>query len=90
MTVHDSRFVLQIVLSAYMSVTAVSEMLRNNYKFWGTGFNPSEKGMAFVIWLFYVSKYVEFGDTLIMVAKGNTRQISFLHVYHHVTISLIW
>ena len=27
----------------------------------------------------------EFVDTLIMILKKNTRQISFLHVYHHAS-----
>ena len=27
---------------------------------------------------------------VIMIIKGNMRQVSFLHVYHHVSISLIW
>ena len=25
-----------------------------------------------------------------MIARGNLRQVSFLHVYHHVSISLFW
>lgn len=25
-----------------------------------------------------------------MLLKGNTKQVSFLHVYHHVSISCIW
>ena len=27
---------------------------------------------------------------VIMIVKGNMRQVSFLHVYHHVSISIIW
>jgi hypothetical protein len=27
---------------------------------------------------------------IIMIVKGNMRQVTFLHVYHHVSISLIW
>jgi len=38
--------------------------------------------MAKIIWVFYVSKIVEFIDTVIMVLKKNNRQVSFLHVYH--------
>ena len=33
---------------------------------------------------FPIARY-EFVDTLIMVAKKNNHQISFLHVYHHVS-----
>ncbi|KAI9197042.1 ELO family [Polychytrium aggregatum] len=39
---------------------------------------------------FYFSKVFEFIDTFIMVLKKNNRQISFLHVYHHSTIFIIW
>jgi hypothetical protein len=43
-----------------------------------------------IIWIFYVSKIVEFADTWIMVLKKNNHQISFLHMYHHATIFPIW
>eukprot|EP00854_Cymbomonas_tetramitiformis_P021505 gene21505-25864_t len=46
--------------------------------------------MAKVIYIFYVSKLYEFMDTFIMLMKGNINQVSFLHVYHHGSISLIW
>lgn len=47
--------------------------------------SPSGKRLATVLWIHYVSKAYEFVDTLIMVAKKNNHQISFLHVYHHAT-----
>ena len=42
--------------------------------------------MSKILWLFYFSKIPEMLDTCIMVLKKNTRQISFLHVYHHVSV----
>ena len=39
------------------------------------------EGLAFYGWLFYVSKYYEIIDTLIILAKG--RKSSFLQTYHH-------
>ena len=30
------------------------------------------------------------GGQVIMLLKGNAKQVSFLHVYHHVSISCIW
>merc|ERR1711907_65596 len=35
----------------------------------------------------YLNEYL---DTYIMLLKGNLKQVSFLHVYHHLSISLIW
>lgn len=45
--------------------------------------------MASVIYVFFLSKLYEFVDTFIMLAKGNTSQVSLLHVYHHVSISFV-
>ena len=49
-----------------------------------------QKEMAALVWLFTWSKVVEFADTLFMVLEGRMRQVSFLHVYHHVTMFLYW
>jgi len=77
-------------LSLYMCVGIVREAIIHKYTFWGNPYNPKEKEMALLLYLFYMSKYVEFMDTIIMIMKRNTRQITFLHVYHHSSISLIW
>jgi len=47
-------------------------------------------GLAAILWVFYVSKILEFGDTFIMILRKSFEQVSFLHVYHHATIFLIW
>lgn len=46
--------------------------------------------MARIIWIFYASKVAEFMDTFIMVMRKSDRQITFLHLYHHCTIYMIW
>ena len=46
--------------------------------------------MASVLWVFYASKVPEFFDTVLMALKRNFRQITFLHVYHHSSIFIIW
>jgi len=81
-----------ILLSAYMCFESLRQAILGNYTLWGNGVDPSAKGipMARVLWLFYFSKPLEFIDTFIMVLKKNDRQISFLHIYHHVTIFIIW
>ncbi|CAG8730157.1 18319_t:CDS:2, partial [Acaulospora morrowiae] len=52
----------------------------------------SEKGfqMAKYTWIFYFSKIFEFMDTFIMVLKKNNHQITFLHIYHHCSVFIIW
>lgn len=45
--------------------------------------------MANVLWLFYMSKILDFMDTLFIVLGKKWEQLSFLHVYHHTTIFLV-
>lgn len=77
-------------LSLYMCVGITYQAITHNYSLWGNAYRPEHKEMAILTYLFYMSKYVEFMDTVIMIIKRSTRQISFLHVYHHSSISLIW
>ena len=79
-----------IVLSAYMCFGCASQAYKNGYNFWGSAYNPSEVHLAKFIYIFFISKIYEFVDTFIMLMKGNINQVSFLHVYHHATISFIW
>mmetsp|Transcript_59226 Transcript_59226/g.68555 ORF Transcript_59226/g.68555 Transcript_59226/m.68555 type:complete len:324 (-) Transcript_59226:376-1347(-) len=80
-------------LSAYMSFSIMVTAIASGYTLWnnpvGTG-NGNHWRMAKLIWLFYVSKLPEFGDTFLMMLKQNYHQISFLHLYHHSTIFVIW
>lgn len=46
--------------------------------------------MAQLVWIFTYSKTVEFLDTFFMIVEGRWRQVSFLHVYHHVSILSYW
>mmetsp|Transcript_26412 Transcript_26412/g.37184 ORF Transcript_26412/g.37184 Transcript_26412/m.37184 type:complete len:280 (-) Transcript_26412:43-882(-) len=47
-------------------------------------------GLARILWVFYMSKIIEFFDTVIMILRKSYNQISLLHVYHHVSVFLIW
>jgi len=79
-----------IVLSSYMFGGTVYFATKAGYNFWGNAYHPSEVELGQVIYVFYMSKWYEFFDTFIMLMKGNLNQVSFLHVYHHVSISCIW
>ena len=45
---------------------------------------------ARAVWWVYISKLIEMLDTFFFIAKGNYRQLSFLHMYHHSTIFILW
>ncbi|RIA99043.1 polyunsaturated fatty acid elongation enzyme [Glomus cerebriforme] len=81
-----------VSLSSYMFVTISYEAWKNGYSLFANPEVKSEEGwqMAKYVWLFYVSKISEFMDTFIMILKKNNHQISFLHVYHHFSIFMIW
>jgi GNS1/SUR4 family len=52
----------------------------------GTFWN--EGGLGAWATAFYISKYYEFVDTWILIAKG--KDASFLQVYHHAGIAFIF
>lgn len=53
-------------------------------------FDFSRTDIAVVLWVFYVSKVLDFMDTIFMIVRGKWRQVTFLHVYHHTSIFLIY
>ena len=81
-----------VALSMYMCVEGLRAALRGGYlrRFVRNPMDASDDAMTRVVYIFYVSKIYEFLDTVIMIVKGNLRQVTFLHCYHHVSISFIW
>ncbi|KAH6555565.1 hypothetical protein KP509_1Z244000 [Ceratopteris richardii] len=77
-------------LSFYMAYGLLSSAYNPRYSVWGNAYNEEEKSMAHYIYVFYMSKMVEFLDTIIMLLKRNVRQVTVLHVYHHVSVAIIW
>jgi len=53
-------------------------------------FKPEQFNLGFLIWLHYQNKYVEMMDTVFMVLRKKTRQVSFLHCYHHLLLLWAW
>ena len=82
--------VFLILLSSYMFANSCYQAYANNYSFWAQAYDVKEVAMARGIYIFYISKLYEYFDTYIMLLKGNLNQVSFLHVYHHLSISMIW
>ena len=53
-----------ILLSAGMASSAVYFAVQGGYTLWGNAFKLSERGMALTIYVFYLSKFYEFFDTV--------------------------
>ena len=64
-------------------------VVTKGYTFYGNNLRLDDNVMKFVAYNFYISKLYEFMDTFIMMASGNLRQISLLHVSHHIIVSII-
>lgn len=37
-----------------------------------------------------LSQYLDFTDTLIIILRKKSEQLSFLHLWHHSTIAIVW
>ncbi|KAJ1480076.1 ELO family [Baffinella frigidus] len=47
--------------------------------------------LEWFVYIHYLSKYLDFFDTLFIILRGKEKQqLSFLHVYHHASIGMIW
>ena len=61
--------------------------------FFGNYFALNSKSTAaieFGILVHYLSKYLDYCDTFMFIARRKYRQVSFLQVTHHATISMVW
>ncbi|CAO1432026.1 unnamed protein product [Diamesa tonsa] len=52
--------------------------------------NRDELNIASGVWWFYFSKCLEFMDTMFFILRKKDKQLSFLHIYHHSTVFMIW
>ena len=76
--------VVQVVLCGYMMLEALRVAWGNYAKpVCNPHSNTGASALKDVLWLFYVSKVLDFADTFFIVVRGKWDQFSFLHVYHH-------
>eukprot|EP00930_Biecheleria_cincta_P015863 TRINITY_DN13087_c0_g1_i1.p1 TRINITY_DN13087_c0_g1~~TRINITY_DN13087_c0_g1_i1.p1 ORF type:complete len:757 (-),score=157.16 TRINITY_DN13087_c0_g1_i1:76-2016(-) len=80
----------QVALCGWMVYAAIAEHRRRNLSLVCNVHNLAEDGMAWVLHVFYLSKILDFADTAFMIAKNNWRQVSFLHVYHHTSVFMVY
>lgn len=80
--------VTQVVVCSYMTIGLfpVCQAWTNPF---GIDSDFSAAGEWFVF-VHYLSKYLDWCDTLFIVLSKKRSQLSFLHMYHHATIGPIW
>ncbi|CDJ60141.1 elongation of very long chain fatty acids 4 protein, putative [Eimeria maxima] len=81
--------IAQVVLCGFLVVRVFDVWRAEEYSFMCNRFNVPNTRMAEVTWFFYMLKYVDLLDTVFMIVRGNWRQVSFLHVYHHSSVIYI-
>ncbi|XP_066538716.1 elongation of very long chain fatty acids protein 4a [Hoplias malabaricus] len=52
--------------------------------------DPNEVRMAAALWWYFVSKGVEYLDTVFFILRKKFNHVTFLHVYHHCTMFTLW
>ena len=75
-----------MVLNAYVAYKIAFPL---EGRVWGIGQLDSPT-IRHAVFLHYLCKYVDFLDTVIIVLRKKTDQLSFLHLYHHATVGLVW
>jgi len=80
----------QVTLCGWMVYASLAEHRRRGLKLVCNEHNLAEDGIAFVLHVFYLSKVLDFADTVFMIVKSNWHQVSFLHVYHHSSIFMMY
>lgn len=82
---------LQVVVCSYMCVEAGLLAYRNGYSATPcNAYNVEKPVMGNVLYMFFLSKILDFMDTVFIILGKKWKQLSFLHVYHHLTIFFIY
>jgi len=58
-------------------------------KVWGIGLKDSP-AVRYGVYLHMLCKYLDYFDTLIIILRKKSEQLSFLHLWHHFSILIVW
>lgn len=82
--------VISISGSIYLFIGILNAIQKYNFTLVGNYYDETHVDLTYILNMFYLSKYYELFDTMLMIIQMNYNQISFLHVYHHMSIILVW
>ncbi len=81
---------IQVMLCSYMCIEAGVRAYDAGYTLLPCNkFNHLNPPIGFILYVFYLSKILDFLDTVFIIAEKRWKQLSFLHVYHHFSIFLV-
>ena len=81
--------VVQVMLCSYMCIESGVQAWKAGYPIVGCPFNKESPPLGFILYVFYISKILDFLDTVFIILEKRFNQLSFLHVYHHTSIFLV-
>jgi hypothetical protein len=78
---------MQIILNIYM-IYGLLHITRNNIFAINA---PYQYNTEYFVYVHYLSKYLDYFDTFFIIMRGKVRQqLTFLHIYHHSSIAIVW
>lgn len=81
---------VQVMLCSYMCIEAGVRAYMAGYSCLPcNAFDFKNPPITFILYVFYLSKILDFFDTFFIIAEKRWKQLSFLHVYHHTSIFLV-
>ena len=79
------------MLCSYMCIEAGLQAYQNGYSIVPCNpFDTKNPPIGQVLYIFYLSKILDFLDTVFIILGKKWQQLSFLHVYHHTSIFLFY
>ncbi|DBA04129.1 TPA: hypothetical protein N0F65_004237 [Lagenidium giganteum] len=82
---------LQVIVCSYMFLEAAIQAYRNDYTATPCNpFNHAKPVMSNVLYLFFLSKILDLCDTVFIILGKKWRQLSVLHVYHHLSVLFVY
>ena len=78
--------IMQVAINGYVAYSIAMPL---GGQVWGIGHKDSP-AVRYGVFLHYLCKYLDFVDTAIIIARKKSEQLSFLHLWHHATIVVVW
>eukprot|EP00040_Diaphanoeca_grandis_P026438 m.148132 g.148132 ORF g.148132 m.148132 type:complete len:315 (-) comp30575_c0_seq2:47-991(-) len=91
--------IAQVAVCGYMTIGLGNAIIESGMIEIGAGVRvpnvfgfgiPIKREHQHYIFVHFLSKFLDYFDTIFIVLKKADRRLSFLHVYHHATIGPIW
>ena len=83
--------VLCIFAAGYVLVGIVTHKIQHPGSFACNPLLEDANGqkLAWLFWAFYAQKFLEYADTWFFILRKSFRQVTFLHIFHHSSITLV-